>query len=165
MVDRTHSPTQEGEVLSEQLKNDISRVVRQEITEFHAGPIPSAAELEKLAAIDESFPDRMLKMAEKQQAHEHALENREIIMVEANLKASKEQLTLFHKFRSDGQVYAIVTVGILSSASVALAAFGAIVPSGILAGTVGLVAGVLITGKLIKTRTHPSDGDNKTEES
>lgn len=48
----------------------------QSVFQAHFGPIPAAHELSNLADVDPSFPERVVKMAEKQAKHRQATTER-----------------------------------------------------------------------------------------
>ncbi len=141
-------PVKEGVVLPEEIKAGLITLIHREMTEFYSGPTPPASDMKILAEIDQTFPERVLVMSEKQQnqgleeasaeqKHRHDLEIREMALAEAELEIQKEQSERFHQFRTEGRKDALWSISIICVTTVALAAFEADWAAGIMAGILG----------------------------
>lgn len=106
-----------------------------------SGPIPDPEYLKAYAEIDPSIADRIVAMAEKEQAHRHALENQQVDLHKA------EQLYHFKEGRL-GQVLALLVTILFVGATVFLAYNGKGTVAAVLgsATMLGLVS-VFIAGR------------------
>ena len=96
------SPTDEVPLkIKEEIKEEILAAV-------YKGPIPPASEMEGYKSVDPSFPDRILKMAESEQAHRHEMEKNSLSFEEkiANKDFFERRL---------GQIFALIIAIIMIS--------------------------------------------------
>lgn len=70
-------------VTSQNANKQIAAIMK---SEFYVGPIPPAAELQKYENIQPGFADRILTMAEKQEAHRQKLETK---MLDEGIKSER----------------------------------------------------------------------------
>lgn len=104
------------------------------------GPVPSPAHMKEYAEIDPNFPERFFAMAEKQQAHDHAVEKESMA---ANIKIVSEYQTLERR----GQTFGFILAAAGLVAGVITSVLGSPLAGGII-GTGGLavLAGVFVYG-------------------
>lgn len=105
-----------------------------------SGPVPSPSHMKEYAEIGQSFPERFLAMAEKQQAHDHAVEKD---ILATNTKIISEYQALEKRGQTLG--FLLAAAGIV--AGVITSILGAPLAGGLI-GTGGLavLAGVFVYG-------------------
>jgi uncharacterized membrane protein len=111
----------------------VSRTQRSEIHEIHAeykGPIPPPDALKNYGQVDPSFPERIMAMAEREQAHRHKLDVEQQAIIGEDLKQMRSE-------RRFGQMCGLLLGLIVVAGSSACAYFGQSWVAGIL-GTTGL---------------------------
>lgn len=116
--------------------NGNPMVSRQQ--EFYEGAIPHPDHLEKFEQILPGAADRILQLTEREQAAAHKAHEKDQEFRDELLEANRED----NRFR---QVIALIALFFCLSASVGLAALGAVVAAGIVGGTtvVGVIASFL----------------------
>lgn len=128
-------------------------VTRQTSFEISGGPIPSPEILKGYGQIDPSFPSRIVKMAEEEQAHRHDMEKRSIEAQVDDLKQDRTEARL-------GQWLGL-TIGLVAIIGGIVAALmdkqvtGSIIGGG---GVIGLVA-VFVMGRHNVKNTDASSED------
>ena len=147
-------PAKDGDVVPVETVEAVLETLIGHVTEIRSGPVPSAAEMKGYAEVGETFPERILVMAENRLRHEMETELAEQKhcheMEQLELAQDRESAERFHGFRSKGQTFAFTLI-LCGFATSALAAyFGAYTAAAVLAGILGAVAGVFITGKFRK---------------
>lgn len=147
--DKEEAAALEAELLSlvpEEKRNE-ARAVLHRISMHYAGPIPMAAEMQRLAQVDPTFPERIMRIYEKQVDHRHNLE--------------EKALDRDYWLKSRGQHYALISVIILGIIAVILAFMHATTAAGVIAGTaiVGVV-GVFVTGRLLQAKDTPEAAED-----
>lgn len=120
-------------------RRDEARAVLHRVAMSYQGPIPMAAEMQRLGQVDSTFPERIMRVYEKQVDHRHKLEEK---VVDGNIELKRR-----------GQHYALASVIILGLVALVLAFMGATTAAGIVAGTaiVGVV-GIFVTGRVIESK-------------
>ena len=98
----------------EDQKNIMEKVEMQAI---FSGPLPQAAELKRYDDIQPGFAERIVAMAEKQQAHRHELEKKDI---EVFAETEREKL----KQEGRGQIFAFISIVLMVLAGGFLAWLG-----------------------------------------
>lgn len=110
-------------------------VLTKTVSKSHSGPIPSADELEQLEAVQPGLADRVVAMAEREQAHRHG--TLETLM-------EKE-----FKLRGRGQWMALAALFLLLVAVLGIAWLGDTKAASWLGGaTIAAVVSVFVTGRL-----------------
>lgn len=112
-------------VLDEQfeqlLERNLPRFMERITAEYsqsvslYRGPLPSASELEKLKAIDPTFPEQLLTMAKAEQEHAHAMER---LVIDTNAQTIRENQRLFARGQAYG--FAIGTITVIAGVVTAL---------------------------------------------
>lgn len=130
------------EVLAEALAEHMApqgdsgeiRQVFQAVSQRYSGPIPPPKMLEEYEGVLSGSADRILAMAEKEQAHRHTLEDRAV-----SAEISKDRR---------GQNYALLCSLLIILGSLGLIAMGREISGTLLAGgTLTGLAYIFITGK------------------
>ena len=123
-------------------EEDLEEIVVEEsiLASRFFGPVPSPAHMKEYAEIDPSFPERFFAMAEKQQAHDHAVEKESMA---ANIRIVSEYQTLERR----GQTFGFILAAAGLVAGVITSVLGSPLAGGII-GTGGLavLAGVFVYG-------------------
>lgn len=128
--------------------------------EFHQGPIPDPESIAKYAAIDPTFPNRLMAMAESQLAYRQSEQHR-------NGERIAFENSQILKQGDRGQHYALVVVlAVLAVALVALI-YGYPTTAGIIVtADIATVAGLfLYGGQGFRGRRHGKDSEAKKNES
>ena len=123
-------------------EEDLEEIIVEEsiLASRFFGPVPSPAHMKEYAEIDPGFPERFFAMAEKQQAHDHAVEKESMA---ANIKIVSEYQTLERR----GQTFGFILAAAGLVAGVITSVLGSPLAGGII-GTGGLavLAGVFVYG-------------------
>ena len=105
-----------------------------------SGPVPSAAQMKEYAEIDPDFPKKFFEILEKQQDHDHAVENS---VIEINKEIAFEHQALERR----GQTFGFVLAAGGLVAGVITAALGSPLAGGIIgSGGIAVLAGVFVYG-------------------
>lgn len=98
------------------LNKSNSGIVKQQSIAY-SGPIPDPNSLEHYGSINESFPERIMQMAEKQQDHRIEMEKKEIRLKEEQIKIEESYNNKILKYLSRGQLlnFATNTLELISS--------------------------------------------------
>ncbi len=116
-----------------------------------SGPLPSADELRQFGNIDKSLPDRIMVLAESEQTHRHALENK---AVDAEIQSKSDSLKL--QFRGQKMAFCIAILFLVSGTGLTLA--GHPVAGSAFSGFIIItIASLFITGRLPNNKTEESD--------
>ena len=107
---------------------------------WFSGPVPPPGHMKEYAEIDPSFPDRFLAMAEKQQAHDQAVEKD---IIATNTKIVSEYQVLEKRGQTLG--FILAAAGLI--AGVVTSVLGAPLAGGIIGtGGLAILAGVFVYG-------------------
>lgn len=111
----------------------------------YSGPVPISTEMARYKEIDPSFPERFMRMAEKQVDHRHAME-KAVFADEFRLKRT-------------GQNYALISLFALALLAALIAYMGDTKAAAAVASVaiVGIV-GVFVTGRLIEKQSDEESG-------
>ncbi len=125
-------------------RREAAMVMRRMVAQY-SGPVPHAGEMARYQAIDPSFPERFVAMAERQVAHRQQLENKVV--------------DYDYKLKGRGQNYALIVTILGLAVALVFAWMGQAVVAGIVAGTtvVGVVTAI-VTGRV--TENKGSTGEN-----
>ncbi|MGC5345195.1 DUF2335 domain-containing protein [Streptomyces sp. DT171] len=123
--------------------SQIRRVVRSEIR--HRGPIPDPATLHGYEGVQSGFAERIMAMAEREQAHRHDMD--------------RQDATHAYKLATRGQFFALTALAIMASLAITLAILGEPVWAAVVGGVdVAAVVGVFITGQRLGAEESPPVG-------
>lgn len=115
----------------------IATFVHAQSTSIQISPIPTADQLARYGEVRDDFPDRIMRMAENNQAHRHQLESR---VVGGNVRA---QLL--------GQIFAfVISLALIGLGSWLVANDKTCIGLWLIFGDVGTVAAIFIGGKLFQ---------------
>ncbi|WP_375427923.1 DUF2335 domain-containing protein [uncultured Sphingomonas sp.] len=107
-----------------------------EITTHHSGPLPRARDLAEYKQVDASFAERIVRMAEKEQDHLHAVE---MTVIERD-----------HRLKSRGQQFALAAAFMILLFAAYLAFTGNTDMAGKVAiGTLIGVVGIFVSGRVV----------------
>lgn len=111
-------------------------IVEQSVSQVlhHSGPLPRATELARYKEVDDSFPERIVRMAEKEQENRH--------------RAADETTQKDYKLKSRGQHYALALAALILAFAAYLGRLGDTNMAGkvAMATLVGIV-GIFVSGK------------------
>ena len=138
------------ERLPPEQRREAEIVMRQMVARY-SGPVPHAGEMARYKAVDPSFPERFVAMAERQAQHRQQLET---MLVTDDFKLKRR-----------GQDYALLVTIIGLAVAVLFAWMEHPVVAGIVAGTtvVGVVTAI-VTGRAAENKDD-AEGDAKVDES
>lgn len=105
--DQQITPTELTDEVPAKIKEEIKEEILAAVA-VYKGPIPPVSEMEGYKLVDSSFPDRILKMAESEQAHRHEMEKNSLSFEEkiANKDFFERRL---------GQIFALIIAIIMIS--------------------------------------------------
>ena len=113
---------------------EVRTVLTRIVSKHHSGPIPPAEEMRDLEAVHPGFANRILEMAEKEQAHRHTVQT-SIINGDIGLKRR-------------GQAFALVALTLMLSAVAYIAYLGnAVAAVSLGTATLICVVALFITGR------------------
>lgn len=118
-----------------------------------SGPIPPPDVLSEYREIDSSFPERCMKMAEKEQEHRHAMEREITELEKKKLEMAQDFVPREQNLKSRGQSFAFI----LATTAFGMIAFSVWMKdsttAGILAGTtITALAAIFVTGRIVEIR-------------
>ncbi|HTN14431.1 MAG TPA: hypothetical protein VL017_02035 [Devosia sp.] len=135
------------ELMPEEKRQQALFLMTRVVSRTYRGPVPPADEMEKFKAVDSSFPERFVQMAELEQLHRHAMD-----------KGDQKYNFDLKKWGQDKAFYALL---ILLAVILALVVMGETTVAGVLAGTTILgVVGMFITGRYFEYKSDKADLDD-----
>lgn len=119
-------------------------IVMRQMVAGYSGPVPHAGEMARYKAIDPSFPERFVAMAERQAEHRQMLETK---VVDDDFRLKRR-----------GQDYALISTIVGLIAAVIFAVIGATTVAGIVGGTtvVGVVT-AFVAGRVLEGKNNAED--------
>ncbi|MEO5339600.1 MAG: DUF2335 domain-containing protein [Magnetococcus sp. MYC-9] len=127
-------------------------------------PIPPAAEMAAYSAIDPSLPDRIMTMAERQSAHRHTLELRQMGVSEKKTETLGHIVAKEQELRSRGQLFGFCLSLVTFGAILAALYLGQTTTANALVGIIVALALVFVTGQIFGNKqSHGQPQEPKSE--
>lgn len=134
------------ELLPEENRQQALILMTRVVSRAYRGPVPDAEDMQKYKSVDPTFPERFVRIAEREQEHRHGLDSND----------QKNDYDL----KKSGQNKAFYALIVLLAVVLALVFMKETTVAGILAGTtiVGVV-GMFITGRYLEYKSEQTEVD------